>query len=187
MDLLMKQKVDLSADKRQWRPSPLVGQIVLVTTLNEDGTSNVAPKSWVSMMAFEPPLLALGCNLRHWTARNILDRREFVVNVPGAELAEIVWKSHTLPHPRPVECTGLTPIPARKVKPPRIEECKAHLECILVQHLIYSTEMILLGRIVAVSVDQNLLEVEDPYAYLQAFVFLEDQIYGVIERSQRLA
>lgn len=85
---LKKEKVNFDLDKRSWHPSPLLGQIILVTTLNEDGTSNLAPKSWTSMMALYPPILALGCKLKHWTARNILANREFVVNVPGAELAE---------------------------------------------------------------------------------------------------
>jgi flavin reductase (DIM6/NTAB) family NADH-FMN oxidoreductase RutF len=151
----MKEKVSLPFDKRMWRPSPLLGQIALVTSLNEDGQSNVAPKSWISMMAFEPSLLALGCNLAHWTARNILARQEFVVNIPGDELIEIVWKSHTSPHPRPVESIGLTPIPAQKVKPPLIAECKAHLECTFVQHLTFGSEVIILGRIVATSADRK--------------------------------
>jgi flavin reductase (DIM6/NTAB) family NADH-FMN oxidoreductase RutF len=108
----MKDKVCFDPDKKAWHPSPLPGLIVLVTTLNADGTSNIAPKSWISMMAFEPPILALGCNVSHWTGRNLLEREEFVVNVPSAELAEVVWQSHTLPHPRPVTAAGLTLIPA---------------------------------------------------------------------------
>jgi flavin reductase (DIM6/NTAB) family NADH-FMN oxidoreductase RutF len=182
----MKEKVSFYPDKRTWHPSPLLGQTVLVTTLNEDGTSNIAPKSWISMMAFEPPLLALGCNLQHWTAQNILRSKEFVVNVPGTEVAEIVWKSHELPHPRPVEAAGLTPISALKVKPPRIEECKAHLECVLAHHLTYGDEIILLGQIVAVSIDKKAIEAGDPYEYLRVFFFLEDDTYGAVERSQRL-
>lgn len=75
----MKQTVSYSPDKRTWTRSPLPGQIVLVTTLNPDGISNIAPKSWISMMVFDPPLLALGCNVNHWTAKNILARHEFVV------------------------------------------------------------------------------------------------------------
>lgn len=182
----MKEKVVLDLDKRTWHPSPLLGQIVLVTTLNEDGTSNIAPKSWISMMAFKPSILALGCNLKHWTARNILTRQEFVINVPGAELAELVWKSHELPHPRPVEAAGLTPMPALKVEPPRIAECKAHLECVLDEHLTYGDEVILLGQIVAVSVDREVHQLEDPYAYLRLFVYLDDMTYGVIEQAHRL-
>jgi len=181
----MKEKVNFDPDKRTWHPTPLLGQIVLVTTLNEDGTSNVAPKSWISMMAFSPPILALGCNLEHWTARNILAREEFVINVPGAELARIVWKSHELPHPRPVEAAGLTPMPALKVKPPRVAECVAHLECILDRHLAYDDEVTLLGRIVAVLADEEAHEVEDPYEYLRLFAYLDDETYGVIERGRR--
>jgi len=181
----MKEKVSFSPDKRTWRPSPLLGQIVLVTSVNEDGQSNVAPKSWLSMMASEPPLLALGCNLTHWTAQNIVRRQEFVVNIPGDELAEVVWKSATLPHPRPVESIGLTPIPAQKVKAPLIEECKAHLECILVQHLTFGAEIIILGRIVAISVDREAVEAQDPYEYLRLFAFLEGGTFGVIEKARR--
>jgi flavin reductase (DIM6/NTAB) family NADH-FMN oxidoreductase RutF len=182
----MKEEVSLDLDKRTWHPSPLLGQIVLVTTLNRDGTSNLAPKSWISVMTFEPPILALGCSLKHWTAQNILDREEFVVNVPGAELAKAVWKSSELPHPRPVEAAGLTPMPAVKVRPPRIAECKAHLECILDQHLAYGDEVILLGQIVAVSVDREACQARDPYEYLRMIVYLEDAAYGVIERARQI-
>lgn len=182
-----KPKRDLGVDKRAWHPSPLAGQITLVTTLNDDGTSNVAPKSWISMMAFNPPLLALGCNRQHWTARNILRDREFVVNVPGADLAEVAWHASSLPHPRPVEALGLTPIRSSCVKPPRIEECRAHLECALDQSLAYGDEIILLGHILAVSVDEEVLTAGDPYAQLRLFAFLEDGMYGVIERARRLS
>jgi flavin reductase (DIM6/NTAB) family NADH-FMN oxidoreductase RutF len=179
----MKNTVSFALDKHNWSPCPLLGQIVLVTTLNADGTSNIAPKSWISMMAFDPPILALGCNLKHWTAQNILARREFVVNVPGAELARTIWDCHRLPHPRPVEAAGLTPVPALKVGPPRIEECKAHLECVLDQYLLYGEEIVLLGRIVALSVDQAACNAQDAYAYLQMIVFLEDNTFGVIEHA----
>jgi len=179
----MIEKIDLNPDKRTWHPSPLLGQIVLVTTLNRDGTSNLAPKSWISMMAFDPPIVALGCNLKHWTARNILERGEFVINVPGVELVQAVWKSSELPHPRPVEAAGLTPVPAVKVKPPRIAECKAHLECALDRHLSYGDEVVLLGRILAVSVDRQAYQARDPYEYLRLLVYLEDGAYGVIGRA----
>lgn len=182
----VKEKVAFDLDKNTWRPSPLIGQIVLVTTLNADGVSNVAPKSWISMMAFEPPILALGCSVKHWTGRNILERGEFVVNVPGDDLAKVVWKSRTLPHPRPVGAAGFTPIPALIVKPPRVEECRAHLECVLDQSLTYGDELIVLARIVAVSVDEEAVCANDPYAYLRMFAFLENSTYGVIERARRV-
>ncbi len=179
-------KIPFSPDKHTWHPSPLLGQIVLVTTLNDDGTANVAPKSWVTMVAMDPPILAVGCNLQHWTARNILARREFVINVPGAELAQVIWDCSALPHPRPVEAIGLTPCPGLAVRPPRIQECKAHLECVLDQHVAYGDEVLLLGRIVAASIDEAATEATDPYRYLRLLAFLEDGTYGVIAQGKRV-
>jgi flavin reductase (DIM6/NTAB) family NADH-FMN oxidoreductase RutF len=183
----VKEKLPLASDKRAWTASPLLGQIVLVTTLNEDGGSNIAPKSWISMMAFEPSLIALGCNLGHWTARNILRSGEFVVNFPSEELAPAVWRCQKLPHPRPVEALGFTPRPAREVKPPLVEECRAHLECVLLQEHVFENEVVFFGTIVAGSIDRDALTAPDPYTYLRPLVFLEDGTYGVVEGARRVA
>src|SRR5208282_1617024 len=147
-------KVELSGAATGWHPPPLVGQVVLVTTLNEDGTTNIAPKCWASMVASEPPTLAFNCNVKHWTARNVLRSGEFVVNVPGAELASAVWATSRLPHPRPLELAGFTPLAATKIKPPRVAECRVHLECVLDRHLTFGAEVLLIGRIVAASADK---------------------------------
>ena len=181
-----KDKIPIETDKRKWHPSPILGQLVLVTTTNEDGTSNVAPKNWISYMAFGPSLIALGCNRKHWTAKNILRSGEFVVNIPGADLVDTIWEVGHMEHPRPVESTGLTPIPSLKVKPPRIEECRAHLECVLDRHFSYGNEEIILGRIAAASIDKAALEAKDPYEYLKMLVFLEDGMYGVMPSARRL-
>jgi len=135
-------------------------------------------------MAFHPPIVALGCNLQHWTARNVLRSGEFVVNVPGAELAETAWRLSALPHPRPIEAAGLTPAPSAVVAVPRVEECRAHLECALDRHLIYGDEVVLLARIVDIAIDREATLRADPYAYLRLFVFLEGGTYGVIEGAQ---
>jgi flavin reductase (DIM6/NTAB) family NADH-FMN oxidoreductase RutF len=182
-----KDKVPFPPDRGFWRPSPLIGQVTLVTTLNADGVSNLAPKSLLSMMSFDPPIIALGCAFAHWTAINILRDREWVVNIPGDDLAAIAWRSHALPHPRPVEAAGLTALPAGRVRPPRIEECRAHLECTLDRHLAYGDAVVFLGRVVAASLDKSIADSQDPYAALRLFGFLEDETYGVVERAVRLS
>jgi flavin reductase (DIM6/NTAB) family NADH-FMN oxidoreductase RutF len=178
-----KVKLQLDPDKRTWHPSPLMGQIVFVTTINEDGTSNIAPKSWISMMVFEPPILAIGCNLDHITAQNIIRQKEFVVNVPGKELADKVWECSELPHPRVIEALGLTSFLSERVSPLSIEECHGHLECVYEQHIEYGREVIILAKILAVSVDEEATKTDDPYEYLKMFAYLEGNIYGVIDKS----
>jgi flavin reductase (DIM6/NTAB) family NADH-FMN oxidoreductase RutF len=183
----VKEKIRFTTDKRSWHPSPLLGQVVLVTTLNEDGTSNLAPKSWVSMMAFRPALLALGCNSSHWTARNALRTGEFVVNVPGAELAAAAWRAAELPHPRQVEDVGLTSRPAARVAPPLIEECKAHLECRVARHVAFDNEVVIFGEILDAALDRAALDRDDPYSYLELLVFLEGGMFGVVDSALRVA
>jgi len=170
----------------QWRPPPLVGQVVLVTTCNEDGTSNIAPKCWAMMIASTPPTLSFNCNLEHWTSRNVLKSHEFVINVPGVEIAQLVWNTYPLPHPRPVEAAGLTPIPSNRVRPPRVAECRAHLECVLERNLIYGREVVLIGQIVSASVDEELATCEDPFAMFKSFVYTAPGTYAVIGNSTTL-
>lgn len=137
-------------------------------------------------MAFGPSLIALGCNSKHWTAKNILRSGEFVINIPGADLVDAVWEAGYRDHPRPVESLGLTPIPSIKVKPPRVGECRAHLECVLDKHFAYGDEIIILGRVVATSIDEEALKAKDPYEYLKMLVFLEDGTFGTVRRGERL-
>ena len=179
-------KVDLPLSITEWRPAPLVGQVVLVTTQNKDGTSNIAPKCWAGMVASAPLTLAFNCNVEHWTAQNVLRSREFVVNVPGVELASRVWATAGLPHPRSIEAAGFTPLASTKVTPPRVAECRAHLECVLDRRVSYGREVVLFGRIVAASADKAVAEARNPFAQFRTFVYLEPGVYGIIGRAHRV-
>jgi hypothetical protein len=51
------------------------------------------------------------------------------------------------------------------------------------RRLAYGDEVILLGRIVAVSVDREALKATDPYEVLQLFAFLESGTYGIVQHT----
>ena len=65
-------------------------------------------------------------------------------------------------------------------------ECRAHLECTLDKHILYGDEIIILGRIQAVEIDQEVCEAADPYGLLGMIVYLEGNKYGVIEKSSQV-
>ncbi|MFQ5653542.1 MAG: flavin reductase [Planctomycetota bacterium] len=173
-------KRDLPADKRRWHPSPLPGQVVLVTTVDSRGHGNVATKSWISMAAFGPPaVLMFGCSREHATASNIESTGDFVVNIPGDDLLGACWAIGSDASVRGedrFDRHGLTPIPSIRVRPPRIVECRAHLECELDGTREWGRELAIFGRIVAASVDGAALEGEPiaRYESLAPFFFLED-------------
>ena len=174
-----EHKIAVDPDKRQWHPSPLPGQVVLVTTVDAQGQPGVATKSWVSMAAFgPPPVVMFGCSLEHATARNIQSTHAFVINIPGAELTQTCWAVGSDPSvrgPDRFERYGLTPLSAEVVAPPRIAECRAHLECKLDGVQTWGSEIAIFGRVVAASIDERATAGDAPLRYdaLAPFFFLE--------------
>jgi flavin reductase (DIM6/NTAB) family NADH-FMN oxidoreductase RutF len=100
----------------------------------------------------------------HHTPQNVLETKEFVINIPSRDIVKQVMK--TVEHfPRGVDeivASSLTSIPSRIVKTPRITECKAHLECkYLWSHEVKisddMTDIVIAGEIVAASADEDVL------------------------------
>ncbi len=110
--------------------------IALVTTLSPDGKINAAPFSFFNLMGSSPPILAVAPGDREDgtpkdTARNIRLTHEFVVNLVDESIAEAMNKcAATLPYgENELVSAGLTSTASSVVKPPRIIEAPASLEC----------------------------------------------------------
>jgi flavin reductase (DIM6/NTAB) family NADH-FMN oxidoreductase RutF len=182
-------KLPMPLDKRDWHPSVLPGQVVLVSTVDEDGAPNVAPKSWITMAAFGGPIVAFGCHVSHATYRNAAATGQFVVNVPSAELAERVWELPDRHGAERLAHAGFTLLPAQKVRPPLVGECRAHLECALDDVKHYDAEVFVFGRVVAASLDEECFD-GDPakqYARLAPLFFLEARLYGSLDGVATIA
>ncbi len=116
--------------------------IALVSTLGRNGVVNAAPFSFFNLMADDPPLLIVSIESKPSgelkdTARNILDTREFVVNlVDEATLKRMHGCSQDFPPDiSELDQVGFTILPSRSVQPPRIAEAPVALECRLFQHI----------------------------------------------------
>jgi flavin reductase (DIM6/NTAB) family NADH-FMN oxidoreductase RutF/uncharacterized protein YciI len=181
-------KVPFSPEKENWHPSVLPGQIVLVSTVDSRGKPNVAPKSRISATASRGPVLAFGCDRAHTTARNAEEVGEFVVNVPPEALVERIWAMRDSHGTERISRSGLSLLPARQVRPPLVEQCKAHLECTLESITQLGEESVIFGRIVAASIDSDCqpLRLADQYFRLRPLFFLEDGVYGSIDAAKRI-
>lgn len=181
-------KVAFSPEKQDWHPSVLPGPIVLVSTVDEQGEPNIAPKSWVSMAAFHGPVLTFGCDRSHATARNTEAVGEFVVNVPPEALVERIWAMPASHGAERIRRSGLSLLPATRVRPPLVEQCKAHLECTLESITHLGEEMVIFGRIVAASIDSDCQtsRLADQYSRLRPLFFLENGVYGSIDTAKRI-
>ena len=181
-------KIAFPAGKADWHPSVLPGHLVLVSTVDAAGEPNIAPKSWISMMAFHGPVLAFGCHRSHATARNAEMAGEFVVNIPPEALAERIWAMPASHGSERIARSGLTLLPASRVAPPLIGECRAHLECTLKSVTRLGQEVVIFGTIVAASIDEDCAAscLADQYFRLRPVFFLEEGVYGTIDTAKQI-
>jgi flavin reductase (DIM6/NTAB) family NADH-FMN oxidoreductase RutF len=152
--------------------------VALVSTLDRNGVANLAPFSAFSLAGSNPPAVLfcpalrdaggaasdLHPDLRKDTLRNVEETGEFVVNVVDEAIATAA-NAAAAEVPRDVDefvLAGLTPIPSEAVRPPRVAESPAQMECKLLQ-VVYvgraqGAGVIVLGEVVRFHVRENLVE-----------------------------
>ena len=145
--------------------------IALVTTIGADGRPNAAPFSAFNYMSEDPPIVALGLQVHpdgspkagelKDTARNIKETGEFVVHLVDEALAPAMvvcaadWPSGV----NEAEAAGLTLVPSISVKPPRIREAPAAMECRRAMAVAFSAfRTIVLGEVLRIHVRDELVD-----------------------------
>jgi flavin reductase (DIM6/NTAB) family NADH-FMN oxidoreductase RutF len=141
--------------------------IAWVTTISPEGAVNAAPFSFFNVLGAEPPIVGFCPGDRtdgtpKDTARNVRIGHEFVVNLVDEELAEAMNKTAaTVPYGKnELELAGLTAAPSSVVKPPRIAEAPASLECQEWGTLQIGDNRLIIGLVKRVHVRDALLDPE---------------------------
>jgi flavin reductase (DIM6/NTAB) family NADH-FMN oxidoreductase RutF len=141
--------------------------IALVTTINEQGQINAAPFSFFNLMGAEPPICAFAPGDRDDgtpkdTVLNIRSGHEFVVNLVDESIAEAMNQcAASLPYgENELVCAGLHAAPSSLVKPPRIVEAPASLECVEWGTLQIGGNRMVIGVIKRLHVRDELFDVE---------------------------
>jgi flavin reductase (DIM6/NTAB) family NADH-FMN oxidoreductase RutF len=149
--------------------------VVLVSTLNEDGSPNVAPMSsawWLGRSCM------LGFGARSKTPANLLRERECVLNLPSVgqvaavdRLARTTGSNPVPPHkvamgyryePDKLGVAGLTGVESELVRAPRIAECPVQLEAVLVgSHALAADDPDRRGNLVGLEVRVVRVHVEE--------------------------
>jgi flavin reductase (DIM6/NTAB) family NADH-FMN oxidoreductase RutF len=131
--------------------------IALVSTLSSDGVGNLAPFSFFTILSMSPPMIGVSIGERGGSARkdtlaNIAATGEFVVNVVNRAIAEPMNKASLDWEAEVDEFTvsGLTPIfDNLAVKPARVAESPAQLECRLVKAIPMGDYTFVVGEVLA--------------------------------------
>ena len=123
---------------------------VLVSCVDKTGKPNVLPLAWAMPTSRDPALVAISVGLNRYSHGLIKETDEFVINIPTVDIIQetlACGRTSGRDHDKFSE-TGLTPIPARKVKAPIVKECIAHLECKLHSKIKTGDHTIFVGEIV---------------------------------------
>jgi flavin reductase (DIM6/NTAB) family NADH-FMN oxidoreductase RutF len=141
--------------------------IAFVSTIGQDGSTNLAPFSFFNAVASNPPCLMIsiaqkGSGEIKDTLRNIQETKQFVVNSANEWLIEpLVHCAATYPYGvSEFEKVGLTAQPSVKVKPPRVKEAAVQFECELYKTLEIGegapgSTVVVFGRVVLAHIDQQ--------------------------------
>jgi flavin reductase (DIM6/NTAB) family NADH-FMN oxidoreductase RutF len=153
-------KVDVAFDLAYRLMHPRL--TVLVTCIDSRGMSNIITLAWSMPTSIKPPMAAISVAPQRYSHKLISETKEFVVNMPTMQLArETLFCGRNSGR----DCnkfreTKLTPMPAKKVAPPLIKECVAHLECKVINSITTGDHTLFVGEVVAASADQGIFDVK---------------------------
>jgi flavin reductase (DIM6/NTAB) family NADH-FMN oxidoreductase RutF len=149
--------------------------VVLISTVNEDGSYNLAPMSSAFWLGWRG---ILGLAAQSKTPQNIRRTGECVLNLPSANLAAAVNRLALTTGTDPVPAgklargyryekdkfgiSGLTPVRSQTVGAPRVLECPVQLEAIVEAcHGVAENDDALRGRVVTFEVRVQRVHVEE--------------------------
>jgi flavin reductase (DIM6/NTAB) family NADH-FMN oxidoreductase RutF len=113
--------------------------IAFVSTIDKEGIPNLAPYSFFNAFSSNPPTLVFSSNRRvrdnttKDTLHNVEATRECVINAVTYDIVRQMTIT-SVQYGQGVnefEKSGLTPIPAERVKPFRVKESPVHMECVV--------------------------------------------------------
>jgi flavin reductase (DIM6/NTAB) family NADH-FMN oxidoreductase RutF len=142
-----------------------------ISSLSADGHANLAPYSFFNAVAYRPPQVMFSATGGHEhgghkdSVANIEATGEFVVNVATWALREQM-NATSLAAPAgfdEFEHAGLTKAPSGLVRPPRVAESPAQLECVLSQIVELESpspdrpNRMVIGRVVGIHIDDRVI------------------------------
>ncbi len=141
-----------------------------ISTVSTDGHVNLAPYSFFNAVCYNPCIVMFSASglpddpQKHsW--RNAEETGEFVCNIVSEDLKDHMntTSAHVARGVDEFELAGLTAEPSEKVKPPRVKESPAHLECKYLRTVEFESEEahhthgVVFGHVVGIHIRDDIL------------------------------
>jgi len=151
----MSDVVEIDFSKMLLRPC------IVVSTISSRGVSNAAPFSFNSPATTKPPMYGFCCEIQHDTWKNIQANEEFVINLVGDDFGDLMEPlSRDLPYEvSEIKEFGLTEVPSKIIKPPRIGEAYGWMECRMTSYSEISNRVVwIFGEVLLSEIKKEALD-----------------------------
>lgn len=142
--------------------------IALASTLDKEGNPNLAPFSFFNVFSSNPPIVIFSPNRSGKTGKNkdtilnLMDNMEVVINMVNFDMVQQMNVA-ACEYPSNInEFTkaGFTPIASEKVKPYRVKEAPAQLECKVEQIITLGSQggsgNLVIAKVLKIHIDENI-------------------------------
>ncbi len=179
------KKISYPIDKKLWSPSLIPGPIVLISTCNSQGEPNIAPKSWLQMVSFNPPIMMFSGSKGNTTEENIKQIKCFGVNFVDSSIVDRVYNCIKWHGTERIEKSKFELSKSDIIRAPLVQNCKAHLECKFVDSKEIGSGLVIFGEIVASSIWDKISKAnkEEAYSLFDQSLFLENDFYCKINKG----
>lgn len=163
-------------------------QTVLVTCNDEAGNTNIITLAWHTPISGRPPLYGISVAPKRYSYKLIEKSKEFVVNFVPYSLVEAAQfcGTHSGRSADKICQTGLTLLPSKMLSTPRIKEGYAHIECTLDQNIPLGDHQLLVGKVIAVSADDDAFKDELLRTDLvHPLYYIGENSYTTLDRAKR--
>ena len=132
---------------------------VVLITCGQGERGNVFTVNRIASCNAEPPMICISVRPGRASHALIDEQHEFVVNIPWPEMelvTDFVGSTTVRETDKWLE-TGLTPLPAERVKAPLLAECPVNLECQVIEQIRLPSHSLFIGEVVAFHADPAIL------------------------------
>jgi len=149
-------------DKMDFKGSVILNPVpvVLITSKNSDGKTNVFTVGWTGTINTKPPMLYISIRPERLSYEYIKESMEFVVNLPSSDLVKKVDYCGVRSGKKNDKITemGFTLKESTNVSVPYIDECPVNIECKVKNIIPLGTHDMFIAEVVASHVNEDLLD-----------------------------
>lgn len=149
-------------DKLDFKGSVILNPVpvVLITSKNKEGKTNVFTVGWTGTINTKPPMLYISIRPERLSYEYIKESMEFVVNLPSSNLVKAVdyCGVRTGRKNDKIKEMGFTLKDSNKISAPYIDECPVNIECKVTNIIPLGTHDMFIAEVLCSHVNENLLD-----------------------------